>query len=141
MSLQEKTREVLFQLLYAQDFSEGEGEARIEALMQEVKMSRRHVRDAYAKMLQVWERREALDVKIAAASREYALERISRVERNVLRLGAFELESDLPPKVALSEAVRLCRKFGTPESADFVNAVLDQILKNGVVSVQSTVCT
>lgn len=129
MSLQEKSREIVFQLLYAQDFAEGEGEERIDTLMKELKISRRHVRDAYARMLEVWEKREALDAQIASASREYALDRISRVERNILRLGVLELSTDLPPKVAIAEAIRLCRKFGTPESADFVNAILDQIYK------------
>ncbi len=86
--------------------------------------------DAAQPMAGQGEQREALDAKIAAASQEYALDRISKVERNVLRLGVFELQSELPPKVALSEAIRLCRKFGSPEGADFVNAVLDQIYKN-----------
>ncbi len=129
MSLQEKSREIVFQLLYAQDFAEGEMDERIDTLMKELKISRRHVRDAYARMLQIWEKREELDAQIGAASQEYALERISKVELNILRLGVVELTSDIPPKVAIAEAIRLCRKFGTPESADFVNAILDQIYK------------
>src|SRR5690606_29501809 len=58
-------------------------------------------------------------------------ERIPRVERNILRLAVFELLHDpsVPPTVAIAEAIRLTRKFATPEAATFINAVLDAIFK------------
>jgi N utilization substance protein B len=48
-----------------------------------------------------------------------------------LRLGIFEIffDSEIPAKVAIAEAIRLCRKFGTPESSQFVNAILDGVYK------------
>jgi N utilization substance protein B len=75
--------------------------------------------------------KEVIDEWIAKTATAYELERIPRVERNLLRLGIFELlfSQDIPPKVAISEAMRLARKFSSASSADFMNAILDTIYK------------
>jgi transcription antitermination protein NusB len=75
---------------------------------------------------------EAIDKKIAAASQNWRLERMSRVDRNLLRLGSWELmfRSDVPRAVILDEAVELAKSFGTDESSGFVNGVLDRIAEN-----------
>ena len=72
---------------------------------------------------------DAIDKKIAAASQNWRLERMSRVDRNLLRLGTWELmfRSDVPRAVILDEAVELAKSFGTDESSGFVNGVLDRI--------------
>ncbi len=73
--------------------------------------------------------REELDRYITAASAHWRLERMSRVDRNVLRLGAWELahRADVPRAVILDEAVELAKAFGTEESSAFVNGVLNRI--------------
>lgn len=70
-----------------------------------------------------------LDARIAHASKNWRLERMTRVDRNVLRLGAWELlkHSDVPRAVAIDEAVELAKRYGTEESGAFVNGVLDRI--------------
>ncbi|MCC6216366.1 MAG: transcription antitermination factor NusB [Polyangiaceae bacterium] len=70
-----------------------------------------------------------LDERIAAASDHWRLERMTRVDRNVLRLGAWELSSQptLPRAVALDEAVELAKRFGTADSGSFVNGVLGRV--------------
>ena len=70
-----------------------------------------------------------LDARIAAASKNWRLERMSRVDRNLLRLGTYELmfRKDVPRAVILDEAVELAKSFGTDESSSFVNGVLDRI--------------
>lgn len=70
-----------------------------------------------------------IDAAITAASRNWRLERMSRVDRNILRLGACELIAfrDVPVKVVINEAVELAKRFGTAESSAFVNGVLDRI--------------
>ena len=75
---------------------------------------------------------DGIDKKIAAASQNWRLERMSRVDRNLLRLGSFELmfRSDVPRAVILDEAVELAKSFGTDESSGFVNGVLDRIAEN-----------
>jgi N utilization substance protein B len=71
----------------------------------------------------------AIDKRVAAASQNWRLERMSRVDRNLLRLGTWELmlRADVPRAVILDEAVELAKSFGTEESSGFVNGVLDRI--------------
>lgn len=77
----------------------------------------------------VAEHHEAIDKRVTAASQNWRLERMSRVDRNLLRLGTWELmfRADIPRAVILDEAVELAKSFGTDESSAFVNGVLDRI--------------
>lgn len=70
-----------------------------------------------------------IDELIAGASKNWRIDRMSRVDRNILRLGACELLAfrDVPVKVVINEAVELAKRFGTAESSAFVNGVLDRI--------------
>ena len=72
---------------------------------------------------------EKLDGTIRAASTNWRIERMARVDRNVLRLGAWELlrAADVPRAVVLDEAVELAKRFGSEDSGAFVNGVLDRI--------------
>lgn len=71
-----------------------------------------------------------IDDVIMANSIDWPLERMPRVDRNLLRIGTFELlwRDDVPDKVAVAEAVGLAREFSTEESPKFVNGVLAQVL-------------
>jgi transcription antitermination protein NusB len=71
-------------------------------------------------------RQSALDSDIAELASNWRLERMGAVERAVLRLATAELvRGETPPRVAIQEAVHLAERFGSPESARFVNGVLD----------------
>ncbi len=72
---------------------------------------------------------ESLDEAISAVSRNWRLERMSRVDRNILRLATYELREslDVPVKVVINEAVELAKMFGAEEAPSFVNGVLDRI--------------
>jgi N utilization substance protein B len=73
--------------------------------------------------------RDAVDAFIVKASTHWRIERMTRVDRNVLRLGAWELahRPDVPRAVVLDEAVELAKAFGNDESSAFVNGVLNEI--------------
>ena len=75
------------------------------------------------------QRTAEIDELITSASKNWRIERMSRVDRNILRLGASELIAfkDVPVKVVINEAVELAKQFGTAESSAFVNGVLDRI--------------
>ncbi len=75
------------------------------------------------------ERTTEVDELITSASKNWRIDRMSRVDRNILRLGACELLAfrDVPVKVVINEAVELAKRFGTAESSAFVNGVLDRI--------------
>ena len=72
---------------------------------------------------------EEIDAAIARASTNWRFERLAALDRNILRLGAYELmrEPGTPPAVVLNEAVELAKRFGEVDSAPFVNGVLDAI--------------
>jgi transcription antitermination protein NusB len=75
------------------------------------------------------ERAAKIDELVIGSSKNWRLERMSRVDRNILRLGTTELVAfpDVPVKVVINEAVELAKQFGTAESSAFVNGVLDRI--------------
>lgn len=73
--------------------------------------------------------RDEIDGLIEQHSHNWRLDRMSRIDRNVLRLGIYELKfrSDIPKKVSLNEAIELGKAFGTEESSAFVNGLLDRV--------------
>ncbi len=70
-----------------------------------------------------------IDTKLAAAAENWRISRMTTVDRNVLRMGAFELlhMNDTPAAVAFDEAIELARRYGTADSSAFVNGVLDRL--------------
>jgi N utilization substance protein B len=70
-----------------------------------------------------------IDAKISAAAENWRIARMPTVDRNILRLGAFELlfMQDTPAAVAFDEAIELARRYGTGDSSAFVNGVLDRL--------------
>lgn len=127
----QKFREIILQLLYSYDMAEPEEGEVVSIIMETLAVSKKTVREAFIRMRLILEKRDEIDKLIEASSLSYSLERIQRIERNIIRLGAFELlyDDEIPPKVAISEAMRLARKFSTPEAASFVNALLDTFYK------------
>jgi N utilization substance protein B len=74
--------------------------------------------------------REAIDAALARVARHWRLPRMAAVDRNVLRLGAYEiLHTDAPAAVAIDQAVELARRFGAEGSPAFVNGVLDAVAR------------
>ncbi|HBG60887.1 MAG: transcription antitermination factor NusB [Omnitrophica WOR_2 bacterium GWF2_38_59] len=79
---------------------------------------------------------EKIDNKISEYATNWQLKRMAVIDRNVLRIGVFELlfTDDIPPKVTINEAVELAKKYGDIESSKFVNGILDKIHKTEVPS-------
>jgi len=81
----------------------------------------------------VIERRPAIDKIIEKAAPEWPLDQITMVDRNVLRLGLFELlygnKEEVPPKVAINEAIELAKNFSGESSGKFVNGVLGTVFR------------
>jgi transcription antitermination protein NusB len=74
---------------------------------------------------------DQLDAQAARASENWRMERIAVVERNILRLGIHELRTgEVPPKVAIDEAVHLAHWFGDAKAPGFVNGILDGIARS-----------
>lgn len=132
MSLsQQKFREIVLQLLYSRDMGYFDEDLMTELMMAELAVSKRNVRQAQERVHLIQKHLPEIDPLITSVSTSYDFDRIQTVTKNILRLGVFELFFDdkIPPKVAIAEAIRLSRKFSTPESAAFVNALLDQLYR------------
>jgi N utilization substance protein B len=118
-------------MLYSCDIGAASEEDLSAMIMQELSLSRAAVREAWQRVRKIQQHQLEIDQQITELSREYDFNRIQKVEKNILRLAMYEMFHDptIPPKVAIAEALRICRKFSTPEAANFVNALLDESYK------------
>lgn len=87
-------------------------------------------RHALELMKGVTERLAAIDGMLQRFLTGWQMDRLSRVDRQILRLAAYEIvwRDDVPPKAAINEAIELAKRFGTEESGKFVNGVLGRVL-------------
>ena len=75
--------------------------------------------------------REEVDTLLEQTASNWSLKRMAATDRNVLRLGAYELlHCDTPGRVAIDEAIELAKRFGSAQSAQFVNGILDKVMHN-----------
>ena len=76
------------------------------------------------------EKRDALDARLAGVAEHWDIARMAAVDRAILRVGAYELGycPEVPPKVALNEAIKLAKKYSAAESGAFVNGILDKLM-------------
>lgn len=77
----------------------------------------------------IWEHKTEIDQVIQGHSENWRLERMPRVDCNILRMAVFEMAycTDIPPRVAINEAIDLGKQFGSEESGAFINGILDAI--------------
>src|SRR5512135_1276923 len=128
MRKRSRARELVLQLLYQADITSVDpkdiiGDFLAEHTDQEEDPSIRQFVREWVGL--IWENRAAIDEKITISATNWQLDRMATVDRNILRLAAFELlyRRDIPPKVAINEAVELAKKFGDLESSKFVNGI------------------
>lgn len=120
------------QVLYALDMNDGESAPRAVADYGELfqlELDPPSIEFAAHLVTTTRERLAEIDDAIQSASRNWRLDRMSRVDRNILRLATCELRHspDVPVKVIINEAVELAKRFGTADSPAFVNGILDRI--------------
>jgi N utilization substance protein B len=127
-----KARELALQLLYQLDVQD---EARAEPHFSEfwgrhpVDAEVREFAEALVRGTKLHQ--DKIDELIEQYAEHWDLERMAVVDRNLLRLGIFELlwSGEAPPKVVINEAVEVAKKFSTQESGRFINGILDRIHK------------
>ena len=129
MGSRRRGREAALQVLYQIDLSGEDPEQAISAYFEYLSEGD-EAQEFAGELVRGWAaNRDAIDAKIRVVSRHWRLERMARVDRNVLRLATFELLflPDVPRRVTLNEAVELAKRFGDEDSSAFVNGVLDRI--------------
>ncbi|MFN8626346.1 MAG: transcription antitermination factor NusB [Candidatus Binatia bacterium] len=129
MGARRKGRELAVQALYQLELT-GEASAAALRLFYDRADAGQRAKEFAATLIDgVRAHQRQLDDLVNAASEHWRIERLSRVDLNVLRVAAYELSHTpaVPTSVVLDEAIEIARRFGTEESAQFVNGILDQI--------------
>lgn len=127
-----REREKALQMLYEADIGEVHGGVEGKT-MREGTSSQVAPEERYAHLLAagVLEKRHEIDSAIESCSENWSVERMSVIDRNILRLAVYELLycPETPYKVVIDEAVELAKTYGTEESSAFVNGVLDKVYR------------
>ncbi|SFI40670.1 transcription antitermination factor NusB [Planctomicrobium piriforme] len=129
MSKRSKARQVAVQMLYQVDLNPDVGGKTVREMIDE-RLNDQPIRDfAWGLFAGVMEHRPQLDDRIQAVAENWKLNRMAATDRAVLRLGAFELQhTTTPVGVVIDEAVELAKKFGSRQSSQFVNGILDRLI-------------
>ncbi|MWC28369.1 transcription antitermination factor NusB [Paenibacillus sp. MMS18-CY102] len=134
-------REIAVQSLYQMEMNEVTAEEAVDMLMEEARQQDNELGahpaeaakvNAFTRELVfgVIERKSAIDQMLQQYLTGWQVDRLSRVDRQVLRLACYEIlfRDDVPPKAAINEAIELAKHFGTDESGKFVNGVLGKLI-------------
>jgi N utilization substance protein B len=125
-----RARECALQALYQLDLSGGDPRDALRLILAHFEEADKETEQFADELVRgVQSERRAIDDLIQKSSTNWKLDRMARVDRNILRLAVYEIlrRADVPLRVTLNEAVELGKKFGSEESSAFVNGVLDRI--------------
>lgn len=130
MTTRRRAREIVLQLLYEEDLHpEQNAKVADQFLTKRLHGNRPLVEFARKLFRNVVANRKELDKALSAKAANWSLRRMAAIDRNVLRLGAYEiLMTDTPGRVVINEAVELAKRYGDRQSGQFVNGILDRVL-------------
>jgi N utilization substance protein B len=129
MARRSKAREVCLQMLFQIDVNPDIDAQTVQEMICEQLSDEALSSFAFELFTGVMEIRSMLDERIQEVAENWSLSRMAPTDRNVLRLGAFELlQTETPHRVVIDEAIDLARKFGTAQSSQFVNGILDKLV-------------
>jgi len=130
MTRRSRAREVAFQVLYQDDLNPRGNPAFGDILIQDRLGDEDLAAFARSLVAGVRRHREEVDALLEQTAANWSLGRMAATDRNVLRLGAYELlHGDAPARVAIDEAVELAKRFGAAQSSQFVNGILDKVMR------------
>ena len=131
MSRRSRAREVVLQVLFQDDLNPSHNlRASDDFLRSRLQNNKDLVQFATSLLSGTRRNRPELDALLVSQADNWSLERMAATDRNILRLAAFEiLYTETPGRVAINEAVELAKRFGSKNSAQFVNGILDSLLK------------
>jgi len=129
MARRSRAREVALQVLFQDDINPPDTARQILDFLQTRLKDEELVAFCKSLISGVRRNREELDELLGRTAANWSLARMATTDRNVLRLGAYEiLYTETPGRVAINEAVELAKRFGSAQSAQFVNGILDKFL-------------
>ena len=127
-----QAREFALQILYQMDITRDSYDVSISNFWQAriEKEINQQIKDFTSELVRgTTDNLEKIDTKIAQYATNWQLKRMAVVDRNIIRMGCYELifRDDIPPKVSINEAVELAKRYSGIEAGKFVNAILDKI--------------
>lgn len=132
MGLRRKSRELALQFLYGHDVQEGtcnEDEllARVNELCQCFEADGKSIAYAEQLIVGICRHRKEIDSLLSRSSHNWRVERMAAVDRNILRIAAYEIRygEDVPATVAINEALEIAKRYAEPDSVGFINGILD----------------
>jgi len=127
-----KMRDLVFRTIFQNDFRNEPADILLDELLSNLQRQNSIKDDVMRYVKGIYENLAQIDERISICLENWDFNRLSSVDRSVLRLGTYELlyETDVPIEVTLDEAVELAKKYGTENSGRFVNGVLDRIAKS-----------
>ena len=133
-------RELALKFLYQSEFNTDDLETQIEQFRERSGTQAEIIDFMRVLVEKVFAQVEEIDMLLKKFSDHWTLDRMSMVDRSILRLGICELvfETSTPPKVAINEAVEIAKKFSTEDSPDFINGILDKVYKETLKGTSST---
>ncbi len=130
MAKRSKARELAMQMLFLVDVNRDVDDDAVLRMIQERIDDEELEKFSWLLFSGTLRHRDDLDQKIQKAAKNWSLKRMTTTDRNLLRLGAFELHHlDTPASVVINEAIKLAKKFGTENSSAFINGILDKLNK------------
>ncbi len=134
MGLRRKSREIALQFMFGHDFQGSSGDSRsleeeLDIFCRSFETGRKAFPYARQLITGICSHLEDLDRLVAGRSHNWRVERMSVVDRNILRIAAYEMHycDDVPARVAINEALEIARHYSVPESIPFINGILDAV--------------
>ena len=129
MGVRRRAREIALQVLYQREFNRVEVEEVLNLFWNNFEVLKGAMNFSERLIKGVEQHREDLDRIIEKYSSNWRIDRMAHVDRNILRIATYELLycDDIPPKVAINEAIDIGKKYGSEDSGAFINGVLDKV--------------
>ncbi len=132
MTRRSRGREVALQVLYQVEQNPGVSSDEIRRFIQRRLLDDRKLCEFTEALIDgVHEHQTRIDTMISEVAENWRLDRMAAIDRNILRLGAYEMlfRPEVPAKVAINEALELAKRYSTAQSSRFVNGILDRMLQ------------
>jgi transcription antitermination protein NusB len=130
MSRRSRAREIALQALFQEDLNPENALSNLGAFLAARLQTADQREFAKQLVLGVKRNQEELDAVLSAVAENWSLSRMAATDRNLLRLGAYEIRyADTPDRVAIDEAVELAKRYGTAHSSQFINGILDKLIE------------
>ena len=132
MSRRSRAREIVLQVLYQNDLNPDQPDhISLRFIHARLNYDRELISFAETLLAGVRQHRVELDQHLEQTAQNWKLSRMPPTDRNVLRLGTYEIMfTETPDRVAINEAIELAKRYGTQNSAQFVNGILDRLMNN-----------